>query len=202
MKALLFAVVTVPTMVIGCGLSSSEKFPSANLDGAEIASKVMETYDSDGNGELSKSEINAYSALKIMLAADAFTPMVLLDPDKNGTVTLQELTDKLTGCFEHKRGSPTCAVFYKNRPMPRAIVRLVPEPFMGDIGAAEGETNEDGACSFTNDDGFMGGKPGFYRVEITHPEINVASRYNTESTLSLVIDTTNPYSKPFEFKLK
>ena len=73
---------------------------------------------------------------------------------------------------------------------------------MGDIGSASGETDAEGYCGVMNEDGYPGGKPGIYRVEITHPEVNLPARYNTESEISVAIDTTNAYAKSPEFKLR
>ena len=65
---------------------------------------------------------------------------------------------------------------------------LVPMPFMGDIIGASAETDADGMCSVMGDDGKPGAIPGIYRVEITHPEAKISSKYNTESTLSVALE--------------
>ena len=186
---------------VGC-FSSGESFPTVDLDGASIAGKVLEKYDSDGNGELSKAECDANGGLKMMLNADQYHPEVMLDADSSKSVSLQELADKFDGCFKHKRGTFNCKVKYKGKPLPGATVTIVPEEFMGPIGSASGETNEEGECGVTNEDGFIGGKPGIYRVEITHPTKKIKSKYNTETVLAIAIDTTNPYGKASEFKVQ
>ena len=79
---------------LGCA-ASKEEFPAVKLDGAEVAGKIFAEYDSDGNGELSKAEIKKNGGLAAMFDADKFQPEAILDADSSGSVSEQELTDKL-----------------------------------------------------------------------------------------------------------
>ena len=118
-----------------------------------------------------------------------------LDSDESGTISEAEFTEKFRACFENMRQAYGCQVLYRGRPLEGATVTLVPMPFMGDISGATAETDAEGLCSVMGDDGKPGAIPGIYRVEITHPESKISSKYNTESTISVALDTTNPYAQ-------
>jgi hypothetical protein len=83
-------------------------------------------------------------------------------------------------------------VTQQGRPLANALVRLVPESFMGPaFQVAEGRTDESGMVS----PGIPGGRfPGvnycIYRVEITGTGIDgrpIPSRYNSDTTLGLAV---------------
>lgn len=179
----------------GCG-GGGERFEEVTLDPAEVAAAIMAEYDSDSDGEISKSELKKCEGLEMLgRGEDMLIPEYRLDSDGSGTISEAEFAAKFKANFEALRGAYACQVLYRGRPLEGAKVQLIPMPFMGDIPGAGGETDVDGFCSVVGDDGKPGAIPGIYRVEVTHPEVNISSRYNTESTITVALDNTNPYAQ-------
>ena len=87
---------------------------------------------------------------------------------------------------------------------------FVPEDFLGQgVKAGTGTTVEDGTAMLSVPDadlpaalkGIQGMQLGMYRVKITHPQLQIPTRYNTETTLSKEINPASP-AKVMVFKLK
>lgn len=152
----------------GCGQPRAE-LPSWKPDAA--ARQCMELYDQNGDGVLTPQEYRASPAL-------AAAPDLDVDGDRN--ISEQEIKDRI----EHYKESGVviqfmCYVVLPNgQPLPDATVRLVPEPFLTDfIQSVEGQTGRDGMCNIEDT------QAGLYRVEITHPQLNIAKKYNTDTEL-------------------
>lgn len=187
---------------MGCDSGGGDKFPEVHLDPAEIAGNILTEYDADSDGELSKAEMKKNPGLEMLSAGqENLQAAYRLDSDESGTVSQEELTKRFTEFFKDKRRSFTCTVKYKNKPLQGATVTLVGEPFMGTVPNASGETDEEGQCGVTGEDGVVGAVPGIYRVEITHPETKISPKYNTNTKYKVALDPTNPFSSSPTFKV-
>jgi hypothetical protein len=91
-----------------------------------------------------------------------------------------------------------CVVKLDGRPLEGATVKFVPEPFMGGaVEEASGVTDAGGSAVLAIDDaklpenlkGFRGMKPGFYMVQITHPDKSIPDRYNIATILGQEISS-------------
>lgn len=160
------------------------------INPAESAQAAFEQYDSNSDGKLSESELEACPAI-----ADGRR---LIDKDKNGSITKEELEARLELWVKGGIGASTyaCRVRQKRRPLAGAIVKLVPETFMNEaIQPAEGTTDQRGKTSLSMDSShlpddlqnFRGVQQGFYRIEVTHPSKEIPAEYNTQSKLGLMI---------------
>jgi hypothetical protein len=195
-RTFLFAAVYGSLCCIGCGGGDDDSFDEVTLDPAVVAAAVMAEYDTDSNGEISKSELKKCPGLQMLTKGEEMLlPDYRLDSDESGTISEAEFTEKFRACFKDMRQAYGCQVLYRGRPLEGATVTLVPMPFMGDIFGASGETDVEGMCSVMGDDGKPGAIPGIYRVEVTHPEVKISSKYNANSTFSVALDTTNPYAQ-------
>jgi hypothetical protein len=181
--------------VVGCGGGGGDRFPQHTADAAAIAKQIMATYDTDANAELSPAELGKCKGLMMLtVGQEQLPPDQRLDNDGSGSVSEAELVQKFAACLKSRRHGYECVVYYRGQPLAGATVKLVPESFMGDVPVATGTTNDEGKCSVATDDGFVGGVPGIYKVEITHPTAKIGARFNTETTLSVALDPTNPYA--------
>lgn len=196
-RSLLVVVSMLVCCVAGCG-DGGESFPEVKLDPAEIAAAVMAEYDANTDGELSKSELKKCKGLEMMTVGQSMLlPELRLDKDENGKISEEEFTQKFAECFNDLRQGYSCTVVYRGQPLEGATVTLVPEPFMGStVSQASGETDSQGNCSVSSDDGLSGAVPGIYRVEITHPDVKIPAKFNTASKISIALDPTNPYAQP------
>ena len=159
----------------------------------------MADYDKDASGELSNSELKACKGLA-QLAENKLNP---LDVDGSGEVSADELAAKFKAFVEVKRQVFLCKVSFRNRPLEGGSVTLIPEPFLGkNVPSASGEVDLDGNCQLSTNDGLPGVVAGLYTVEIEHPNAKIPAKYNTETTLGIAVDSTNPYTEMPHFKLR
>ena len=181
--------------LVGCSGGGGDRFDKVTLDPAAVAAAIMAEYDEDSSGEISKSELKKCQGLEMLtIREELLLPEYRLDSDESGTISEAEFTEKLRANFESMRQAFGCQVTYRGRPLEGATITLTPMPFMGEIAGASGETDIEGMCSVQGDDGKPGAIPGIYRVEITHPDVKLSSKYNTDSNISVALDTTNPYA--------
>ena len=179
-----------------CGCSGHAKPDAVGLDPPEIAAAIIEEFDADRDGVLSKSEINASKSLSF-LNRNELHP---LDVDQDGSVTNEEIEAKIQGFVDENRITVFCHVFFRGQPLQDAEIRFVPETFMGPtLAEATGTANAEGLAEIEDGGEFGGMVSGLYKVEITHPTVKISPKYNTETTLGIAVDGTNPYVEPTRF---
>ena len=189
------ALLFVTVIAVGCGDGGGEKFPTHQVDPATVAANVIAEYDADGDGGVSKSELKKCKGLVMLTAGqDQLLPEYRLDQNGDGSVTVEEFEAKFTECLRVRRQGYDCVVLHRGVPLDGATVTFVPESFMGDLPVASGETDFNGNCTLSTEDGAPGAVPGIYKVEITHPTKKISTKYNTETTISVALDPSNPYA--------
>lgn len=172
-------------LAIGCGGGLPALQPP-DVDPAEAAKQAIALYDQDGNAVLAADELEACPGLKLML--DAY------DTDSDTAISQAEIQDRLQKYVDSGAALVPLSVNLRlnNRPLNGATVKLVPEPyFEGAIKPATGITAKSGAAQISvaaddlpeNQKSFKAVQFGTYRVEITHPEIEIPKKYNTETSL-------------------
>jgi hypothetical protein len=204
---LLRYLLTSPVLIALSGCSGGGLVNPPDVDPQAAAAHAMEHFDSNGDGALEPPELSKCPALIDARAS--------FDIDQDGRIGKDELTDGLSQIF----GSQTsltewnCNMKLNGRPLAGAKVRLLPIEILGEtLPAAEGETDARGSARPTIDPELLPEeyrkKPlmyaGLYRVEITHPRTQLASRYNTASELGCFIDPAarGGTSANFDLKLK
>jgi hypothetical protein len=152
-----------------------------DVDPVSAAEAAMKQFDKDGDGQLSAVELEASPGL-----ASAATRY---DADKNGSLNVEEVTAGISGWAEGEVGAAAVpfVVQLDGRPLSDAVVKAIPEPFLGD--ALKPATGTEGYLAVAPEDrppnspNFPLMQPGLYRIEITHPSISIPAKYNTETTL-------------------
>ena len=167
----------------------------------------MEHFDTNHDNTLEPTELTGCPAL-----ATARTSF-----DTNGDLRLSanEIADGLTGMYASgmRLSEMNCTVTLNGQPLVGAKVRLRPIEMLGDaLPSAEGMTDELGIARPTISaellpDDFRQTPlmyPGLYRVEITHPQTQLAGRYNTATELGCHVDPAarGGNSAQFDLKLK
>ena len=166
----------------GCG-----GFAPPSVDPALAANTAMSQYDKNGDGELDREELAACPAL-----IDA-----LVEYDLNGDKQISH--EKLTVIQKKMYNSEIsltatyCRVTLNGKPLQGAKVLFIPEGFLGENTTlpAEGVTDGSGMTDMSVPveelpeelKRYRKLHAGVYRVEITHPEVELPARYNTESEL-------------------
>jgi hypothetical protein len=198
---------TSAALIVLSGCSGGVLVNPPDVDPQAAAAYAMEHFDSNGDGTLEPPELSKCPAL-----IDARTSF---DIDQDGRIGKDELTDGMSQMF----GSQTSLtemnshVKLNGRPLAGAKVRLLAIEMLGEtLPPAEGVTDARGSARPTIDPSLLPNeyraKPlmyaGLYRVEITHPQTKLASRYNTASELGCFVDPAarNGTSASFDLKLK
>lgn len=155
----------------------------------------MDMYDSNHDGELSEQELVACPAILLNRAA--------YDTNKNGTVSAQEIETRLRSLRNAGVGlTHLCIeVRFNGRPLHGAEVKLTPEPYLGpNVKPAFGKASRRGIAIMdirdedlpTTEKGTTGVHYGTYKIEITHPNVQVPAKYNTRTTLGYETQRGSP----------
>lgn len=185
-QLVLLALIVWAGPMVGCGPGGPAREIQPAFDPAGITRGIMERADSDSDGLLKPAELGGVPGLRPVIAS--------LDTNGDGRLSASEITAWLEG-IQKSRVAITFVsmeVNQQGRPLANALVRLVPEPFMGPaFQAAEGRTDQSGKVS----PGIPGSRfPGvnycIYRVEITGTGIDgrpIPPQYNRDTTLGLAV---------------
>jgi hypothetical protein len=146
-------------------------------------------FDADKDGRIDGAELDKCPGLKAALSR--------VDPANQG-VTADMIAARIKAWKDCKVGrmSVSCRVTHNGQPLAGAEVKFVPEKFLGaEIKPATGKTDQNGMAMMsvqTKGPGDPPGvPPGFYRVEVTSPSLNIPAKYNTETTLGQEVALDN-----------
>lgn len=157
------------------GLVSCTSGPPAatppDIDPATAAQAAIDQYDQNGDGALSAAEIE-----------DSALSLEKWDADRSGSLSHAEIEQRLTRYVEHGTAMVglNCYVRLNGRPLENAQVTLKPEEFLGGaVHPAYGTTGRDGVATIAVAEEFRprpdveAAQIGLFKVEITHPEVQV-----------------------------
>ena len=148
-------------------------------------------YDTNNDGKLSGEELDKCPGLKAAAAR--------LDPEGKG-VTAAMIAARINAWQKMKIGRMTAVfiVFHNGKPLAGANVKLVPEAFFnGAMQTATGKTAPTGLVGPsipTSGKRYdpSGVPPGFYRIEITKPGLDIPAKYNTATILGVEVAADAP----------
>ena len=192
------AVASLVGLLTGCSGRAGRVEPP-DVDPSQAANLALEAYDTDRSALLSASELEACPGLAA--ARQAY------DTDGDDQISEQEIATRIESWYERRLAltSLSCRVHYKGKPLAGAEVVMTPEAYLGDsVKPARGTTTAAGSgiMAVSDDDlpeehrGIKGVHYGTYKVQITHPEVELPAKYNTETTLGHEIahDIGKPYA--------
>jgi hypothetical protein len=186
-------------VVAGCSFGLG-RVATPSLVPTDVGRQVVDQCDADQNGVVSREESKALPAL-----AAAF---VHYDKDGDGGVTTDEIAARLQAMLDSRVGRMPCMckIDLDGKPLSGAIVDFLPEAcFDGALQPGRGTTNDKGIAKPVTLDappGLPGVQFGLYRVSVTHPRIDLPSRYNTETTLGFELSPLERESDTAEFHLR
>lgn len=196
-----YACVVILLVVTGCGQGRPARVVAPAIDTEAVTTAVFTAADADGSGRLESGELVTVPG--IASAAG------VLDTDGDRAVSRQELSAWLDTVRRSKVAIMAFEpqVRHRGRPLAAAVVKLVPESFMGhEMKAAEGTTDADGIAQVTIPGGrYPGVNCGVYRVEITGTGNDgrpLPERYNSTSTLGVAVGGPVSEQGPAVFELK
>ena len=175
-------------VAVGCPSGPPRISPPA-INASQAAARAIEMYDANKDGKLSGAELDKCPGLKSAAAR--------LDPNGQG-ITAEMIAERINAWLSRRTGrmSAFCVVCRNGKPLEGAEVKLVPEKFLG-LGddpkwIATGTTGKIGGVSLSVPTSGQrtdpaGVPPGFYRIEITKPGLDIPAKYNTETVLGVEI---------------
>ncbi len=192
-----YAVIGWLVAVAGCSRVAKIEIPVFNP--SATAKAMTSALDKDANGSVSMEEAKGSPGLHATFGR--------YDADGNKSLSLEEISAKFDRLLHSGVGilSVGGTVAYKGKPLAGATVKLVPEEFFGGaLQPAEGVTDATGYFNpvTANDVGIDGMQFGIYKVEVTHPQINIPAAYNTATTIGCEISPTDRGGDTIEFDLK
>jgi hypothetical protein len=166
---------------VGCPHTPARIYPPS-INASAAGAKAIEMYDANKDGKLSGAELDKCPGLKAAVSK--------VDPGNEG-VTADAITNRIKAWQNSRLGrmSLACTVTRNGKGFEGAEVKFVPEKFLGDsMIVATGKTDQNGMVMISvppsgQREDPPGVPPGFYRVEIPKPGLNVPPKYNTETTL-------------------
>lgn len=200
---ILILAVACVAVAVGCS-SGPTPVEVPPIEPEKLADAAMETYDQDGDGLLTEAELVACPPLMNALKK----PYV--DTDKDKSLSRDELLERFSTWANSGIGVSylSCRVTTRGRPLSGAVVKLIPDPLFTDvISPAEGTTDGRGTALLAMDSANLPDdlrnlravQQGLYRVEITHPSVEIPAKYNTATTLGLEVSfDTGGYAVSFD----
>ena len=203
MRLLTAGLLTISALAAtGCGPG----FSAPSVDPVAAANTAMTQFDKNGDGQLDREELAACPAL---LAA-------LVEYDLNGDkqISHEELDGRLQKMYSRETPltSADCKVTLNRKPLKGANVRFVPEAFLGENTTlpANGVTSDIGMTDMSVPveelpeelKQYKKLHVGVYRVEITHPKVELPARYNTNTELGYEVHPDNHGGSHAVFDLK
>lgn len=187
-QALIFA------MLSGCS-DKPGRIQQADVDFKLVSEQLFEAYDQDGSQSLDLAEAQKLSAIGVRFNE--------YDSNADKAITRDEIEERLqTTVFDPRKAfmEVSCVIKNNSRILPGATVKFVPVSFLETwLPPARGESDNRGvvkpsieAKDFPENapklSGFM--RPGIYRVEITHPSVQIPAKYNSESILTVEVSSS------------
>jgi hypothetical protein len=182
--------------VAGCSRRPA-RVPAPGVDPQVAATKAIEMYDTDHDQALSGDELDQCPGMRQALS--------IYDQDGNRKVDREEIAHRLGELLKNRVGLTQLRsrVTYRGRPLVGATVVFEPEAYLGDeVQAAHGTTDAHGSAQM----GIAAEKLpenvrnmklvhyGTYKVRITHPEIKLPARYNSETILGYETTIGDPFA--------
>jgi hypothetical protein len=190
---------------LGCASSSAPPVSTPDIDVQSAADKAVQLYDANGDGALDKDELAKSPSVGKSLAN--------YDANHDERVTHEEIVNRLGRLVGRTAAYVTvdCTVTLGGRPLPRAVVKLIPLEIFGDsLPLAEGTSDDLGvahpAIAADKLPPKLGAAllvfPGLYRVAITHAQTTLPARYNTATELGWEVDPSSRTGTSARFDLK
>jgi hypothetical protein len=189
---------------MGCSMHLPAVKPP-RIDVEAAATGALEALDADRDGAISRDEANV-ACVGIANSWDRY------DADGNGKVDQSELearfkkwTDGDTGLMNLR-----VQVDFRGTPLTEAAIEMTPYAFLGPkVLPAKGETDQYGYAFVAipkdllpdSQQGTQAMQIGLYRVSITHPTVELAAKYNTETELSVDLSSSES-NTGIRFRLK
>jgi hypothetical protein len=174
--------------VVGC---TPGRIPVPPLNPQDASAQALAAYDKNGDGVLDAQELSACPGLKAALP--------YADADRNGRLSAEEIAARIRQYQEDRAGLLflRAVVMLDGRPLPDAVVSLVPARFLGSgVPGAEGTTDASGQCVLqTPGMDAPGVSCGMFEVRVSAKDSagreRLPPQYNERTTLGVEVAMGN-----------
>jgi hypothetical protein len=206
-RPLFVVILPMPLLLAGCNRGPT-RVAVPDFAPAAIAAGAIKAYDVNGDGVVSGDELKKAASITDYAGADARR----IDKNGDGQISEEEIENRVRQWVDSQVGIVMfqCTVTLDDQPLEGAKVKYVPESFMGGvIETASATTDRRGIATPTiapaklpqDSQGVIGARCGFYRVEISHPSVEIPAKYNTETILGHEVALDSVESVRFVHKL-
>jgi hypothetical protein len=191
-------------LTAGCsGNAPAPRVDAAPLNPGAAASQALATLDENKDGQIAGAELDKAPGLKAALKPR-------LDSNNDGKASADEITNRVQQYLNSRVASLPCRceVLLDGKPVEGAVVRFIPEPFLGTaLKTATGTTDALGVTMLRVEGSDLPGmSPGMYRVEISKPTGGadaIPAAYREKTTLGAeVANDLESLSSGVTFSLK
>lgn len=190
-----FSWLCLAAFAIAAGCSSAPSRVTAPGISGSAASDAMTKYDKNSDGALDDDELKAVPGIARAKAR--------FDKNSDGKVSADEISTRIGEWAGSKVGLTQYSLTFllDGRPLDGATIKFVPEEFLGpDIKGGTGTTDSTGRANIAiaqedlrpDEKGLQGMRLGVYKIEITHPSIQIPAKYNTATEIGAEIAHDDP----------
>jgi hypothetical protein len=169
--------------ILACRGGPDRVYPP-KISASAAATEAINTFDTNKDGKIDGAELVKCPGMKAALAQ--------VNKSGGDYVDYDMIRDRILAWQATKLGrmSLRCSVTHNGQPLANADVKFVPEAFLGpNMKVASGKTDENGNAMLSipvdpnNRKDLPGVPPGFYRVEVTSPNMAIPDKYNANTVL-------------------
>jgi hypothetical protein len=185
-------------LATSAGCPDKRRVQPSPVNASKAAAAAIKMLDTDKNGKIDGAELDKCPGLKSALAEVNPSGDKYVDYDMIKTRIQQWKGSRMGRIPLH------CSVLHNGAPLRNAVVRFVPEPFLGldaEKWTAKGKTDDFGntlldipAESKQDRPELPGVPPGFYRVEVTCPDPAIPAKYNTDTVLGYEVTVSSTFT--------
>jgi len=192
-------------LLMGC-TTAPPGVAGVSIDTKRASKKILDQYDKDHNGGLSRAELASLPPLESRLS--------WYDTNHDDQISADELAAGLRTIFDPRNGlqSVCCEVTRNGQPLAGANVKFAPLASLEDaIPPATAVSDNQGVAKLGISPEELPAnapttlplvRPGLYLVKVTHPSISVPEEYNVSTTLGEEISSYSTAGGPLKIQLK
>ncbi len=181
-------------IVVGCSNAPS-RVSAPSISAGSASAAAITKYDKNADGTLDDTELKACPG--ILRAKSRF------DKDGDGKISADDISKRIGEWQASKIGLTAYSLQFTldGQPLNGATVTFVPEDWLGAaVQKGTGTTDATGRVNVaiaptdlqSNETGLSGMRLGVYKIEVTHPMMQIPAKFNTATEIGVEIAHDDP----------